>query len=81
MQRCVLISTISIVHRVGSNCRSHVFTLFLHHHHGHLERWCPQELDLLNGSYWVDVLALSVMTVLLRLIGYFVLRFKLKLER
>ncbi|XP_043199881.1 ATP-binding cassette sub-family G member 1-like [Amphibalanus amphitrite] len=40
-----------------------------------------KELDMLESDYWTDVLALSVMTVLLRLVGYFVLRYKLKLER
>ena len=34
-----------------------------------------------DADYWTDVLALSLMTVLLRLVGYFVLRYKLKLER
>ena len=36
---------------------------------------------MLESDYWTDVLALSAMTVLLRLVGYFVLRYKLKLER
>ncbi|KAF0306025.1 ATP-binding cassette sub-family G member 4 [Amphibalanus amphitrite] len=40
-----------------------------------------KEMDMLDSSYWVDVAVLAGMTVGLRLLGYFVLRWKLRMER
>ncbi|XP_037085411.1 ATP-binding cassette sub-family G member 1-like [Pollicipes pollicipes] len=40
-----------------------------------------KEMDMLDADYWTDVAVLCAMTVCLRLIGYFVLRWKLKMER
>ena len=38
-------------------------------------------MDMLDSEYWVDVAVLSGMTVGLRVLGYFVLRWKLRMER
>ncbi|KAL7638768.1 UNVERIFIED_CONTAM: hypothetical protein RMT77_010301 [Armadillidium vulgare] len=40
-----------------------------------------EEMDIGQMTYWMDFLALFVFFILLRLIGYFVLRWKLKAER
>jgi len=40
-----------------------------------------EELDLNNAIYWVDVLVLFGFFVLLRLAGYFVLKFRLHMDR
>ena len=40
-----------------------------------------EELDLENGVFWIDVVSLLVFFVGLRIIGYFVLRYKVRSER
>ena len=39
-----------------------------------------QELGMLDADYWTDVAILGGMIVGLRLLGYFVLRWKLRME-
>lgn len=40
-----------------------------------------EELALDKGIFWIDVVSLLAFFVVLRLVGYFVLRYKLKWER
>ena len=40
-----------------------------------------EELDFDNGLFWIDVVSLIVFFVGLRVIGYFVLRYKVRSER
>lgn len=40
-----------------------------------------EELDLEHGVFWIDVVSLLVFFIGLRVIGYFVLRFKVRSER
>ena len=40
-----------------------------------------EKLDLDQGVFWIDVVSLLVFFVGLRIIGYFVLRYKVRMER
>ena len=40
-----------------------------------------EKLDLDQGVFWIDVVSLLVFFVGLRVIGYFVLRYKVRMER
>ena len=40
-----------------------------------------EELDLDKGVFWIDVVSLLTFFVGLRIIGYFVLRYKIRSER
>lgn len=40
-----------------------------------------EEMALEKGVFWIDVVSLIIFFVLLRVSGYFVLRFKLRSER
>ncbi|XP_071440471.1 ATP-binding cassette sub-family G member 4-like [Hetaerina americana] len=39
-----------------------------------------EELDMANGEYWIDVVALGAFFILLRCVAYLVLRFKLRFK-